>query len=176
MYTAYSGPGQTGNAAFSQVTVTVAAPPAQQPTASLSATPSTLSPGQSLTYSWSSANASSWAWTMNIFKSSDLSHTVSADGCGYSSANWPGPPGGNSAQGTYSGVVASCQAGYTYNVMYTAYSGPGQTGTAASSQVTVTVALVRTSELNVSPGGVSQMADILESTRSLLQAMSQMLK
>ena len=101
-----------------------AASTATIPTASLSVTPSAISAGQNLTYTWSSANASSWSWSILVYKNGAQ---VSADGCGTSASNWSGPVGGNSASGSWSGPVATCQAGYSYTILYNAKNSAGQT-------------------------------------------------
>ncbi|MBI2670273.1 MAG: hypothetical protein HYX20_03980 [Candidatus Yanofskybacteria bacterium] len=108
--------------------------PAMLPTASLSVTPSTVTAGQNLTYSWSSTNATAWSWGLAIYKNGVWQ---TSDACvNQSSSNWSGPQGGNSAQGFWTGVTVSCQAGYTYHITYKATN---SSGAAISQPVIVTV-------------------------------------
>ncbi len=160
-----------GQTATSQTAIVTVNAPTTITTASLTVTPSTVVAGQPLTYAWNSNNAASWSWALNIYKDGDW---VSADLCdNQSSSNWSGPPGGNSASGSWSGATASCQSGYTYNIVYKAYSGAGLTGTVASSQAVVTVTAptptvsggspnfsleTNVSSVTIPPGGVASYA------------------
>jgi len=94
--------------------------PPSPPTASLLADGlsfDTVAPGQTVNYTWSSTNGTSWSSTY-----------AGTDG---SSGSW----GANTANGSSSGVISNAQAGYTYIITYRV-TGPGGS---ASSRIIVAV-------------------------------------
>ncbi|OHA89923.1 MAG: hypothetical protein A2832_02185 [Candidatus Zambryskibacteria bacterium RIFCSPHIGHO2_01_FULL_44_22b] len=94
------------------------------PSASMSVSPESVSAGQNITYTWSSAGATSWSWSMIIVNASN-GQSANTDGCGTAAGSWGGPPGGRSASGTWTGATSACQAGYTYYIYYRATNANG---------------------------------------------------
>lgn len=108
------------------IQISLAANIIQDPTADLVANGEeddelTVSMGDTITYVWTSANAASGSSILQIRNPSGSQ--VSSDPCG----NPSGPFGINGTSGSISGVIASCQAGFTYMITYTATQTDGTT-------------------------------------------------
>lgn len=123
---ATNGTGTAGWTYFGAWTV-----PAPPPTASLTANGQssiTVSPGTNITYQWSSSNADTYWSTVTSISPGG------SDACGNAQG---GSWAANSASGSLSAAAASCQAGYTYTIVY--YAEESSTGQEASSAITIAV-------------------------------------
>ena len=118
------GDGSCGLGQSNTFSIIAPAGTGQAPTASLSISPGTVVAGQNITYNWSSTNATSWSWSMYIKRNSDGA-TMTSDPCNTQASAWQGPPGGNSASGSWTGATSACQAGYTYYIVYNAQNSSG---------------------------------------------------
>ena len=118
--------------------------PPPPPTASFSISPSSVTAGGSITYSWSSSGGTSYGWGLQIYRGGS---SVSSDACGNtSSPTWNGLP--LTASGNLSGATAICQGGYSYTITYKVTNGAGTTQATASVTVNPVTGTIRVNSVD----------------------------